>query len=182
VKLAFNAKWLKLDATALGACAAATALVYLLGFMPLMAQRENIDAQRQTLDETRDKGDRLQATSRVLRARLATAQSQLATSPLKLQSIRQLNQRLSELAEFSQKSGLDMQDVRPGALARSARYATMPIHVSGNGSYPNCAAFFHDLHQRFGDMAIGDFDLRNGNAPNAPATFSCKIIWFVSAD
>jgi Tfp pilus assembly protein PilO len=182
MKLPFNAKWLKLDATALGACAAATLLVYLLGFMPLMTQRENIDSERQTLDDTREKGDRLQATSRILRARLATAQAQLVTSPLKLQSIRQLNQRLSELAEFSQKTGLDMQDVRPGALTRSARYATMPIHVSGNGSYPNCAAFFHDLHQRFGDMAIGNFDLRNGSAPNAPTTFSFDIIWFVSAE
>jgi Tfp pilus assembly protein PilO len=182
VKLPFKLKWLSIDASAVGACAAATLLVYLLGFGPLLSQREAIDAQRQDMEQTRDKGERLQGTSRVLRARLATAQSQLATSHLRLQSIRQLNQRLSELAEFSQKSGLEMQDVRPGTLTRAARYAQMQIHVSGNGSYPNCTAFFHDLHQRFGDMAISSFDLRNGNAPNAPATFSFDIAWFVSAD
>jgi len=175
-------KWLTIDASAVGGCLVATLLVYLLGFMPLLSQREEIDVQRQQLDEQRDKAERLQATSRILRAKLATTHAQLSTSHIQLQSIRQLNQRLSELAEFSQKTGLDMQDVRPGALVRMPRYATMPIHVAGNGTYPACTAFFRDLHQRFGDMAIASFDLRNGNAPNAPATFSFEIVWFVSAD
>ena len=182
MKHPFKLKWLTIDASALGACVVATLLVYVLGFMPLMSQRESLAAQRQDLEQQREKAERLQATSRILRARLSTAQTQLSTSRLQLQSVRQLNQRLSELAEFSQKAGLDMQDVRPGTITRAARYAQMPIHVSGNGSYPNCAAFFHDLHQRFGDMAIASFDLHNGNAPNAPATFSFDIVWFVSAD
>ena len=96
--------------------------------------------------------------------------------------MRQLNQRLSELADFSQKAGLDMQDVRPGSLIRAARFSQMPIHVSGTGTYPACTAFFHDLHQRFGDMAVSSFDLRNGNAPNAPAGFTFDIVWFVDSD
>jgi Tfp pilus assembly protein PilO len=182
MKLPLNMKWLTIDASAVGACVAVALLVYLLGFMPLMSQREAIGVQRQELAETCEKAERLQGTSRVLRARLATAQAQLATKHLELQSVRQLNQRLSELADFSQKSGLDMQDVRPGTMVRLARYAQMPIHISGNGSYPNCTAFFHDLHQRFGDMAVSSFDLRNGNTPSAPATFSVDIVWFVTAD
>lgn len=182
MKLPSNMKWLTIDASAVGACIVATALVYLLGFMPLLSQREAINAQRDDLEQQQEKTERLQGTARVLRAKLATAQAQLSTSHLQLQSVRQLNQRLSELADFSQKAGLDMQDVRPGTLIRAARYSQMPIHVSGNGTYPNCTAFFHDLHQRFGDMAIATFDLRNGNAPNAPATFSFDIVWFVEPD
>ena len=182
MKQAFNLKWLKIDASAVGACLVATLLVYMLGFLPLMSQRQAIDLQRQELEQTKEKADRIQATSRILRARLATAQAQLATSHLQLQSIRQLNQRLSQLAEFSQKAGLDVQDVRPGSLVRAARYSQMQIHVAGNGTYPNCTAFVHDLHQHFGDMAISSFDLHNGGTPTAPATFSFDIVWFVSAD
>jgi Tfp pilus assembly protein PilO len=175
-------KWLKIDTSAAAACLAATGLVYLVGFMPLLAQHDSLATQRNELSQQMEKADRLHATSRNLRARLATAQSQLTKNKLQLQSIRQLNQRLAELAEFSQKSGLDVQDVRPGSLIRAPRYSQLPIHVSGSGSYPSCTAFFHNLHDRFGDMAIANFDLRNGNATNAPATFSFDIVWFVDPE
>jgi Tfp pilus assembly protein PilO len=181
-KAPLNMKWIALDLSALAACLVATGLVYLVGFMPLLSQRDAIEAQRQDLQDQLDKADRLQSTSRMLRARLATAKAQLAKNPLQLQSARQLNQRLAELAEFSQKTGLDVQDVRPGTITRAARYSQLPIHVSGLGSYPNCTAFFNDLHQRFGDMAIANFDLKSGNAPNAPASFSFDIVWFVEPE
>ena len=58
------------------------------------------------------------------------------------------------------------------------QFQTIPINVSGTGSYSDCAAFLHEVHDRLHDVRVTTFEL-SGN-PSSPGQFQFDLVWYAA--
>ncbi len=71
--------------------------------------------------------------------------------------------------------------MQPGAVSVDSRYATLPIRLSGTGSYRDCVLFLHNLREQLRDTGVSTLSLSgNPEAPAAPATFQFELLWYAS--
>ena len=66
--------------------------------------------------------------------------------------------------------------------ADSAHYQTVPIRISGSGSYPGCARFLHELRTRFPDTSCKSFELTNPNPvrDHNVGNFKFELTWYTA--
>jgi Tfp pilus assembly protein PilO len=171
----------KMDAAGLAVCALLTLAGYVVGFQPVyQAHRERTARQRELADsraKVNDTGDALAQ----LKRELTQTQRAVADSPLRLQAVSQINQRLAGLTELAARAGLAMDQVQPGPPVHGKRFDTVPIHIIGSGTFPTCAKFIHLLHSEHHDTGVRSFSLSGHPAsPDAPATFQCDLSWYAA--
>ena len=98
---------------------------------------------------------------------------------MKLESRDQVNRRLAQLGQQASAAGLRVDEIVPGRAAPGSVYATVPIYLSGTGSYQTCTRFLHQLHQRFSDTGVAGFHLSvKPNTRSGRARFSFELRWF----
>ncbi len=166
----------KLYASAALACLALSAGGYLLGVGPAMARAARAASDRAELADRRKQTGELSAAATAARADLVATRDALAALPLKLEPASAVNQRLAKLTDMAGESNLSVAEIRPGALVEGRDFDSIPIAIAGTGSYPNCAAFLHRLHDRFPDTAVRSFRAGQGDA-NGAASFSVDLVW-----
>jgi len=174
-------RWWRIDATALSICAALTLVVYLLGVDPLVrAQADRVRQQRE-LDESAREADDLLAQLTSLKRELAITTQKLADSPLRLQPVSAVNQRIAMITELATQCELQLDQIQPGKAVPGTHYDMVPILLAGTGSYTRSAAFLHQLHTTFPDIGVTTFDLSGSPAePSRPARFRFDLAWFAA--
>ena len=166
-------------------CAGLSAGAYAVGVRPA-ARRHAADVARQAeLRAARQKASNLAGQLNTARAELARVNDAIASGSLRLQPVTEINQRLSrltQLAESIRPVKLTIDEMRPGTVSEGPDYKTVPILIAGNGTYPACATFLHELRKSFPDMAVISFDTTsNGASPDSPAaTFQFELAWHAS--
>jgi hypothetical protein len=170
----------QIDAIGITLCIVLTVGGYLVAARPLLNSRDDRAARETTLTETRQHANGMLANTRALRTQLNNAQTLLNKIEIPLKSGGEINQRLAELTALAAECGLEVQYVRPGASVATARFAQLPIQVSGTGNYRACATFLHRLRERFPDTGLNGFDLSASPADEiAHTSFNFQLQWFV---
>lgn len=172
----------RVDAIGGAAAAAVLALSTVLGLLPAWNGRHAIAHDRAQAAEN----DRL--TSAALRdaqdldARLAGMQAQLDANPVKLSVVGDLNQRLSDFVRLADEVGLALDQVEPGAPVRAPKFTTVPIKVSGTGTYSGLATFFDKLHHTRVDTAVEAFSINVAAAESdaVKAKFALQVVWYAA--
>ena len=102
----------------------------------------------------------------------------LADTPLRLQPMGAVNQRLALMTNLASEAGLTLNDIQPGKAALGAHFATVPIQVGGSGRFPTIVAFLNRLHTTFPDTGVTSFTLSGAPAtPGAAVSFKIELAW-----
>ncbi len=170
----------QIDATGAGICAFLALLLVFGGIKPLLNSRANYASQRQLLDERSSHAMKLDLAQAQITDRLDLVRSTLEASPLRLSPAGDVNLRLSQISSRAARSGLDINEIRPGLSSASSRYETIPVLLVGSGSYIRCTRFLRALHEEFPDTAVRSLELVAG--PIEPgrqsnATFRFDLRW-----
>jgi Tfp pilus assembly protein PilO len=175
-------RWWRIDAVGAAACAVLTLGLVMGGLRP-MARRheERVARQRQSADERANLA-RLDAALSASRRQLEDVQRALANCDLRLESTYGMNGRLAEISAFAAEVGLKVNEIQPGQATNGDYYCAVPIHMAGNGTYRQCAAFLHRLREQFPDTGVLWFELTGGDAKSLGlGAFRVELQWHASA-
>ncbi len=173
------APW-QIDAAGVGICVLLTLLLIFGGIQPLLSSRANFESQRQLLDQRSSHAMKLDLAKAQITNSLNLVRNTLEASPLRLSPATDVNLRLSQISSRATRSGLDINEIRPGLSAASSRYETIPVLLAGSGSFSRCTQFLRSLHEEFPDTAVRSLELIAGPIePGRPsnATFSFDLRW-----
>ena len=172
----------QIDTAGILACVILAMLGYFFGIHPLLRQQESLHARQSRLDAQNDQARELTDALGKLKGKLSFVRQALASSPVRLESDYRLNPRIAAIAELVSDCGMRINEIRPGVLKSEQRFKTMPISVSGSGSYPGCILLLKRLKQAFPDTAIESFKiLSNTSDPRAGAQYQVDLLWYVAA-
>jgi hypothetical protein len=108
-------------------------------------------------------------------------EQRLVESPLRLQPVSAVNQRLALITELASEQKLKLNEIQPGKAVHGNHYDTVPILITGSGNYRTVAAFLHRLHTTFPDTGVSAFSLSGSPAtPDAAATFRFSLAWYAA--
>ena len=162
-------------------CGLLTLLVVSAGFWPILESRAETAQQREALVLKRDEAKQLGVTLAAMRHRLTRVERAAAEEPLQLERVDRLNHRLGRLTDLADRAGLAIDSIEPGEPVASDYYVTVPIAVSGRGSYDAARAFLNALHSQVVDLSVAGMNL-SGAATGAETepTFSFELRWYAS--
>jgi Tfp pilus assembly protein PilO len=172
-------RWWRIDAAGVAVCLAVTALSYLSLVQPM--SKIQMEADRLTPLLSQRVGD-----VRIARASLAELQKGLDDTrealddqPLRLESGTQVNSRMAILADLALQAGLELHQMLPDQTRVGERYNIVPIVLSGSGDYRKVTRFMRDVHEKFADLAVVEFDLSSsGSSAQGQARFDLGLAWF----
>ena len=174
-------RWWPIDLAAVVVCLTITLIVYLIFVSPLVRrsaeqakQRRELREQHQTLYE--------QTNNLVkLTDQLAALQAAFDASKLQLKHPERINRHLADLTDLARICRIQINQTEPGRSIRGPRFGTVPITLTGMGSYRDCTSFLHELHERFEDTGVHAFELAsNTDQVSKAARFTCELIWFTA--
>ncbi len=150
---------------------------------PLLRSTEYLDQQRAQLAISLRNEKDLNAFLVDQRTRLAEIRASLRKENIRLESARNVNQRIASLTKLAAGTGLNVNEVLPGETKRSTRFDSVPVQMNGTGSYPTCVAFLCKLTETFPDTSVGSFELAGDpQKPGSPAQFQVNLIWYAAAE
>lgn len=160
------------------ALGAITTAGYLLGIDATLEQQRQRDTDRATLDELTEQADTLQAQRRALAHRIERADEQLATDSITLRPRSALNEVLAELTDEAQQASLRVDQLQPREAVDGALFDTVPLTLTGRGSYPDTVRFLHQLHEQHADLLVRGLTIsRDDRAASGGGVFSLDLAW-----
>jgi Tfp pilus assembly protein PilO len=169
----------KVIACAAAACLGISAAGYFVGLSPAIAHVSERKADMDELANRQQKGAQAKAELTRTRKRLLEARREVDDLPLRLEPASVVNRRLNRLAEAATAAGVNLNEMQPMPAIDTQHYQTVPIRVTGSGSYPACAAFLHTLRTQFPDTAVQSIDAQNASPgrDNNIANFRLDLEW-----
>ena len=113
-----------------------------------------------------------------LEQELALVQQVREASWVQLEPVKLLNARMAQIVDLAAAQNLVIDESWSREAESGEQFQRIPINVSGTGSYSDCAAFLHGLHERLHDVRVTAFEL-SGN-PSSPAQFEFDLVWYAA--
>ncbi len=169
------------DMAGLLVCIAVSALAYFMGLEPLLEQRANRITQRRQLLAAQRESTTLGAALSTLKKKAIAVRQELTEKDIELESTDRLNRRLAELAAVLGESALQIDAVNTGSISKGHHCDLVPIHVSGQSSYRQCAAGFRRLYKTLRDVSIVGFNLEGIPEQSVlKGRFSLDLFWYAA--
>ena len=170
-----------IDAIGLLACALLTGVAYVAVVSPVLQKHSERSELRTQLAEKRDRITSLSLMERQLARQVAQLGEDLALSEVRLEPPQYLNTRMALIVELASATGIVINQTRAGEVRPGERYQTVPIFISGSGSYSKSAAFIHLLRDRLPDTGVVSFQLSgNPGKPESTGAFRFELIWYAA--
>ena len=168
----------KVDAAGLGACLVISIASYALGVAPLIQRSAEIrDSIQERQREEQTKAD-LARSHNQLKQRLGQVQKELAEAAIQLQPMSRLNEYLAQLTNLATQNGLSLHEIKPGQPVSLKHYRSIPIHLSGTGTYQDSVLFLNSLNKKFPDIRVFTLNLNVLTHPGKPqAKVNMGLIW-----
>ena len=163
---------------------ALTLVAYVAWLRPVLDRGVHERVRREQLSRLQAEASGLSARLAELEAELAEARTTLQQSPARLRSARNVNHRLTHLADLAAASSLKVDQVQPGFAGAAGSPEMVPIRLSGYGSFRRCVEFLRQLRQDLPDMSITAFELTGKPASVDPAgqtRFQFDLLWRTEA-
>jgi len=167
------------DAIGLGAMVALT-VAFLAGPVWLVVdQRGRADEARAELVQEQAQVGRAERALSAARSNLAEVNEQLAQWPVQLRPTSAVNTKLARLSALAGECGVLIDEVEPGEGTPAEHYQSVPVQLTGQSSYRQCAVFFRQLRRDMPDMGVRGFEI-TGNAadPGAPGVLAVELVWY----
>lgn len=172
-----------IDGVGLAVIVLLTGAVFFLGIQPAFDQRQALQAQREALAEEQERAESLSRTAQQLQSHLRATRHAAERSPMRLASLRALNERLAQMTELGAESGLKIEGIQPARQLPGEHYHTVPIKLTGQGAFGASTRFLHRLHESFPDVAIASLELsgrpQRAASPQLPS-FDLMLLWYAA--
>jgi Tfp pilus assembly protein PilO len=173
-------RW-QIDAGAFVACVLLTAIGYVLIYRPIIDRQSDLARLRVEVATTRTQTATAESARAALDRELGRIRAQLAESPVHLEPVERLNRRIARIVELATASRMVINETRAGTVAEGERYRTVPVKISGSGSYSQCAVFLHRLAADLPDVEVLGFELAgNPGVPTARSSFRFDLAWYAT--
>jgi Tfp pilus assembly protein PilO len=177
------AKWTswRLDLLGVLCCAAITAIGFFAVARPMIVQRLEKAALLAEIEDRRGRTGGLRQVEALLSGQREKLRQRTADGDLELQPPGYLNTRMALIVDLASATGITIDETRSGAASAGEFYQTVPITLSGTGSYTDCAAYLHELHKMLPDTGVVFFELSgNPGSPGAAARFRFDLVWLAA--
>ena len=154
-------------------------LAFIFGMVAPLAMRERQAAARaEAATRQEQRANAVNASIREATVALDQVRTKLADAPLQLRTISALNERVASLVTIASDCGLVVQDVRPGDVGKTRKFASVPIRLAGQGSYPNVTRFLQRLHADLPDVGVGNLKMTGAPEDAAiAARYELDVRW-----
>ncbi len=177
-----NTMWM-IHAGGVVCCLLLTAGAYLTAIQPVLDAQMESRAQRIQLAEQQRIATDLDRTLGQLHRQMTLVNAELEQSQLQLESAGRINQRIAELTEIANDAGLRIQQIDPGRKHSDHLFDVVPIELGGKATYRNYLLFLRQLHSRFADIAVAEFQVVGApESPTDEATFKLRLCWFTARE
>ncbi len=164
-----------------GCCLALSVAGYLLVARPVIRTQLEQASLRAELLDRQQKLAKLNRAERVLQNTSHRLEQELAHDQLRLQDTAHLNRRLALIVDSAVASDIVLNETRTGTITAGQMYQTVPISLTGAGSYPGFAAYLRRLHERLPDTCVASFELSGNPGPQEkPARFRFNLLWYAA--
>ncbi len=136
------------------------------------------DATQSELTDQRTLAAQIEDVRKQLKQEVARVQQAGEASWVHLEPVKLLNARMAQIVDVAVAQNLVIDESWSRETESGEQFQMIPINVSGTGSYSDCAAFLHELHERLHDVRVTAFDL-SGN-PSSPAQFQFDLVWYAA--
>lgn len=176
----FSKVW-QIHAVGLGTCLVITGLAYLVGFAPMVRQAAAIEQQKGQLADQRQQASKLAASRGTLHQQLTRARQAVEAGSFRLRPVGQLNGYLAQLTQLATQNDLTLHEIQPGQVVNGPDYRSVPILMSGIGTYRSCAIFLHKLHDVLPDTRLSSLAMTASDSSRNPgARFRLNLIWYAT--
>lgn len=154
------------------------AATFLLGVQPLFKagiERADLEIELSTL-ERQVELQSMATTSYA--AALSLIDERLLEHPVELGDREQVSDVLAWVAQAAESHDMVIDSLIPKPPESDQVFDRVPIEMRGRGTYPDVAAFLHEIRERDVTLATRSFDLRAEDSTRLP-TFSVELVWFV---
>ncbi len=164
-----------------GCCHDLTVAGNLMVARPVIRTQLDQASLRAELLGYQDRLTELDRAERVLENKRHRIEQDLADDRLSLQGIGHLNRRLALIVDSAVASDIVLNETRSGTITAGQMYQTVPISLTGTGSYPGFAAYLRRLHERLPDTCVVSFELsgRPGRE-DTPGRFRYDLLWYAA--
>ncbi len=164
-----------------GCCLALTVAGYLLVARPVIQTQFEQASLRAELLGHQQRITELDRAERVLENKDHRIEQDLAHDQLSLQGVGHLNRRLALIVDSAVASDIDLTETRSGTITDGQMYQTVPISLTGTGSYPGFAAYLRRLHERLPDTCVVSFELSGSpGRQDTPDRFRYDLLWYAA--
>ena len=171
----------RIDAFGAGSLAVVTVAAYFAVARPLAEARSRRAAMQSELVDNQRRVAEIERSRIDLRGRLVETQQELAGGRLQLHASSLVNTRMALIVQIAFDSGLEIHEMRPNAGVPGEHYEMVPIALSGRGTYPDCAAFLHRLHESMPDTGVAAFELSgNPGSRGTAGSFRFDLVWYAA--
>lgn len=167
-----------IDAAGLAACLVVSIASYALGVAPLVQRSADLrDAIQQHRRQEQVMADMTQSLDQ-LKHRLEQNQDALNEAVFELQPISRLNQYLARLTDLAKQNGLSLHEIKSGQPIAFKHYRSIPIDLSGTGTYQDSVRFLHNLNKNFLDIRVSALNLSVlTHSPTPRARIDMSLVW-----
>ena len=150
---------LSLNSAGAAACGAVVILFLACGLRPLLGRAAAATTAKHRLEAAIVQRDGFDAAIRDENDRLQALHREMSTTAVVLQPPSKVNDLLARVSAISANCSVRLDDVRVGKLISGDRYATLPLHAMGRGTYRDCVRFLHELRRACPDVGVAEFSL-----------------------
>lgn len=167
-----------IDAAGLGVCLVISIASYALGVAPLIQRSADIqDSIQERQHQEQAKAD-LARSHNQLKQRLEQAQKELNEAGIQLQPMSRLNEYLAQLTNLATQNGLSLHEIKSGKPVTLKHYRSIPIRLSGTGTYQDSVSFLRRLNKEFPDIRVSALNLNVLTDPGKPqAKVNMGLVW-----
>ncbi len=165
----------------IGTTVTLTLLAVVFGVRPLMRQHAATQLVRAELASVQAKVNALTDEEAQINAQIDRIHADLRSSSLRLQTASFRNERLARLTELAARHQLAVDGLQTAKIEHQEHYDMVPLQLDGSGSFPDCAAFLHQLNGEFRDMGVNTFEMIGSPGPTqTDVSFVFEMTWYAA--
>ena len=150
---------------------------------PVVAARAHLRELNSELATRKESLVQAQVSRKDTEARVAAMRAQLKERLLPLVPTSRLNERLEQLSQLAEASGMTVDRLSPAEAATKGPFPAVQLKLVGQGPYEACERLIGTLHGSFEDTAITSLHVK-GTPENAgaPVSLDLELLWYTAAD
>jgi hypothetical protein len=150
---------------------------------PVLAARAEARALAGEIESQRQSLQQAQSSRKDAERRIGAVRSQLAARVLPLLPQSHLNERLEELSQLVEASGIKVDKLSPADTDSPGPFPTLALHLVGRGPYAACERLMDTLHTTLVDTAVTSLHIgASPENPDAPVNLDIELLWYTAAD
>jgi hypothetical protein len=162
-------------------CAGLAAIAHFGVIRPIMNRQNEAKVLELEIGALQEQTDAMRGTARRMQTALDDARVALADVDLTLQPAEQMNRRLADIVTLAGECGMVIDETRTDEIQRHTNHSTIPVGLSGGGSYSACAKVLNALAGRLPDVKVLAFELSNNTQrTSGNDRFTFDLAWYAA--